>query len=483
MEFTPMDAAQYRALSREDFVARRNKILELLNAESLPEDIDFDNLMAEADIIEAEVNRRNSVEAAKQRVSATLSDPVVVKRNDAAKAVLFGEGNVIASTETRQERGFQAVSEQPFTNTREYRAALAKHIMRQAPMPAEMIAKAYQERANTPVSMNDGFTNMADPTFQNTISSLIMVPMELTEEVQKEMREISVLYDKINITNMQGGIAVSEYDLRINGSWIGDKEVSPYQTDTDAEIFTWAWHQFEARFARSFLAQALMTDTYTSQLAPALAECYANAMDLAIYAGTGVGQPRGITNDLRLLGSDGLGLDSTLPNFYTQRTGAGKGRALVIEVTDDQIDDWKWWKTILMNEKFNRLYRNTGDLMLADATWNNHVEVLHDDNNRPITLARPLVDGEQLAIRGIGNVTLLPNTVIKPYDSASVGDIVGVYGNLKNYTMNVQPGMPLSTVSWEDHETNTHKTKILTAMDGRVSNPFGWLFIKKGASA
>ena len=49
--------------------------------------------------------------------------------------------------------------------------------------------------------------------------------------------------------------------------------------------------------------------------------------------------------------------------------------------------------------------------------------------------------------------------------------------------MNFQPGMPLSTVTWADPETNTHKTKVLTAMDGRVSNPFGWLIIKKGPSA
>jgi hypothetical protein len=49
--------------------------------------------------------------------------------------------------------------------------------------------------------------------------------------------------------------------------------------------------------------------------------------------------------------------------------------------------------------------------------------------------------------------------------------------------MNIQPGMQLSTVSWDDHETNTHKTKVLTAMDGRVSNPFGWVILKKGPSA
>ena len=478
--FKQFTSAEYRALDPDAFVARKQEVLDLMNADTLPEGVTDEMLFAEADLIEAEAERRSRVNQL---------------RNAKVEAVASGAGRVIATNEPEEKRELpkdevkqtheirDVTNLRGYTDSKEYREALAKHILRQERMPRETMAKAIQSRANTPVSMNDGFTNMTDPTFSNTMTSLIMVPQTLAEEVQKEMRETSDLFNKINVTNMQGGVAVSEYDLRITGSWIGDKEVSPYQYDGDAEIFTWGWHQFEARFARTFLAQALMSDTYVSQLAPALAECYAFAMDDAIIAGSGNGQPRGITNDLRLLGSDGKGLDSTLTDFYTQRTGTGKGRALVVEVTEEQIDDWKWWKGILSNPKFNRMYRNMGELLLADATWTNHVDMLHDDNNRPITLDRPLQQDEGHSIRFIGNVTLLRNDIMKPFDTAAVGDIVGIYGNLKNYTMNVQPGMPLSTVSWDDHETNTHKTKILTAMDGRVSNPFGWLILKKGPSA
>ena len=375
----------------------------------------------------------------------------------------------------------ERAASQNFTDSVEYREALAKHIMHREQMPVDMRARALQERANAAVTMNGDFSNMTDPTFSNTISSLIVVPSTLSEEVQREVRETSVLFPKINVTSYQGQMAVSEYDLQVTGSWIGDKEVTPYQEDYDPEVFTWGWYQFEARFARTFLAQALMSDTYISQLAPALAECYANAMDAAVYDGTGVGQPRGIISDLRLIGSDGLGLDSTLTSFYSQRTGTGKGRALVIEVTDDDIDDWKFWSTILYNTKFNRYYRGRGELVIADGTWGNHVNVLHDDNNRPISLMNPLAQEQQLSLRGVGPVDTLPNGIMKSYDDAAAGDVIGIYGDFKNYTMNVQPGMPLSTVTWDDHETNTHKTKILTAMDGRVSNPFGWVILKKAA--
>ncbi len=480
--FEQFTAAQYRALDHDAFVARKQEVQDLLNAEELPEGVKDEMLFAEADLIEADAQRRS-------RANKLFNSKV--------EAVVNGAGNVIASTEERgsdTEKEVRAMpkpefqarnreASQNFTDTIEYREALAKHILRQAPMPADMMAKAIQERANTPVTLNEGYTNMTDPTFSNTLSSLVVVPSTLSEEVQREVRETSVLFPKVNETNYQGQLAVSEYDLQVTGAWIGDKEVSPYQTDYDPEVFTWAWYQFEARFARSFLAQALMSPTYTSQLAPALAECYANAMDKVVYEGTGVGQPKGIITDLRLVGSDGLGLDSTLTDFYTQRTGTGKGRALIIEVNEDQVDDWKFWSTLLYNTKFNRYYRGKGELVIADGTWGNHVNVLHDDNNRPITLMNPLKEEEQHTLRGVGPVDTLPNGIMKSFDDAAVGDVIGFYGNLKNYTMNIQPGMPLTTTSWEDHDLNLHKTKILTAMDGRVSNPFGWVILKKGPSA
>ena len=77
----------------------------------------------------------------------------------------------------------------------------------------------------------------------------------------------------------------------------------------------------------------------------------------------------------------------------------------------------------------------------------------------------------------------LPNSLLGDFDSASTGDVIAVFGNLKNYALNFQPGMPLSTVSWEDYETNTQKTRVLTAVDGKVIDNHGWVVITKKASA
>jgi len=472
MEFTPMSAEQYRALSRDEFIARRNQVIDLLNADTLPEGVDLENLLAEADIISSEVELRNRQEAAKAKASVALSDATVAKRQDAAKAVIAGAGNVIETTEKRSADVRDVTDLRGFTSSREYRAALARHIMHIEKMPAEMTAKALQERSNTTVSMNADYSNMTS-TFTNTFSGIAIAPLELSDEVISELHEHSVLYPKVNLTYDEGVGGISERDLVLTGAWIGDKETSPWQSEQDAEVFTWTWHQFEARVARTMLADALMRDNFKAQLAPELARVYGTAIDLAVLSGNGSTQPKGITNDVRLIGSDGKGKT-------TDGTPTTVGKALIITVNDDKIDDWKFWSTLLGHESFNRLYRG-GELIVADGTWYNHIDVLHDDNNRPISNLVSINQGMEKSLRGVGSVDLLPNDVLKTFDNASAGDIIGIYGNFKGYTLNTQPGMPLTTATWDDYDTNTRKTRMLVACDGRVTNPYGWVILKKAA--
>ena len=147
--FEQFTAAQYRALDHDAFVARKQEVQDLLNAEELPEGVTDEMLFAEADLIEADAQRRS-------RANKLFNSKV--------EAVVNGAGNVIASTEERgsdTEKEVRAMpkpefqarnreASQNYTDTIEYREALAKHILRQAPMPADMMAKAIQERANTP---------------------------------------------------------------------------------------------------------------------------------------------------------------------------------------------------------------------------------------------------------------------------------------------------------------------------------------------
>ena len=470
MPFTPMDAAAYRALDNEAFQKRFAEVKDLMNADTLPEGVTDEMLFDEAALIQSDMERRSKRDAfASMTYAAPKADPKVIdERNAKAKTAIAGEGAVIDSTQKR-ESGFKAVSEARFDESVEYRRALAQHILRRKEMPADMIARVRQERAAgdpVAVSFADGYTNVTDPTFgAGTVSTPIPIPLTLSDEIIRVRKEYGILHPLVNETYYPGGYAIPVADLNVDYHWINDKQVSPYQYDGQPEVISFTWHELEARFARTFLAEALMRDNFKQLLAPALAEGYGRAMDAAILNGNGTTQPLGLLND---------------PRFIDQTSGAGTGAALVVEASADDLGDWAWWTKLLFNPAFNRLYRGDGQWIIGDSTFGTYIQTLKDEVNRPLVQLN-LQSGDNLPrIRG-NAINTVPVNLIPDFDAASTGDVVAIFGNLRNYTLNFQPGMPLTTVSWDDHETNTHKTKVLTAVDGKLVDNNGWVVITKKA--
>ncbi len=465
--FTSMSAAEYRALSNEAFQKRFAEVKDLMNADTLPEGVTDEMLLAEADLIKADMERRSKRDAF---AALSYDAPKIEERNAKATSVLSGEGQVVDSTnKVERKSGFQVVSNERFEESREYRQALAQHFLRRKEMPAEMIARVRQERAAgdpVAVSFADGYTNMTDPTFGSaTVSTLVPVPLTLSDEIVRVRKEYGILHPLVNETHFPGGYAIPIADLTVDYHWINDKQVSPYQYDGQPDVISFTWHELEARFARTFLAEAIMRDNFKELLAPALAEGYGRAMDAAILNGNGTTQPLGLLKD---------------PRFIDQTLNAGTGAALVVEATSDDLSDWAWWTKLLFNPQFNRLYRGDGSWIIGDSTFGTYIQTLKDEVNRPLVQLN-LASGDNLPrIRG-NAVNCVPVGLMPDFDAADAGAVVAIFGNLRNYTLNFQPGMPLSTVSWDDHETNTHKTKVLTAVDGRLVDNNGWVVIKKKA--
>ena len=456
--FETHDAAWYRSLDHDAFVARKQEVVDLMSDGTLPEGVTDEMLYAEADLIEADEKRRKRAKA---------------MRDSNITAVASGAGTVIATTETKQERGLRTVSEGKFVESVEYRTALAKHIAHIEPMPADFLARARQERnAGDPVSVSfaDGYTNMTDPTFSNTVSTPIPVPLTMGELIESR-RESGLIYPLVSQTSYKGGVVYPLRDLTVDFHWITDKQVSPYQYDNDATVVSFTWHELEARFARTNLVNALISDNFKNQLSAALADGYGRIMDDAILNGNGTTQPLGITVDPRVVGYGTEG-----------QSGYIAPSATMVEASADDLSDWSWWVKLLYDPSFNRLYRNDGTWLIGDSTFGTYIETLKDEVNRPLAKFDPLNDVAPYKIRGNAVVTL-PNSLMGDFDSATAGDVIAIFGNLRNYALNFQPGMPLSTVSWEDYETNTQKTRVLTAVDGKVLDNHGWVVITKKASA
>lgn len=457
MEFTPMDAAQYRALDRDALEERQSMLAELLTSEELPEDVTIDMLEEEVGFAEDAIRRKNAE-------TRLMRSKVEAVKTGSAKVI---DSNAPAPAQKRSLAGIQPMNEpEHFTDTKEYRRALADHILRRRPMSYDMQMRANQDITN---SINGEFSSVGD--FTNTITNTIAFPHSFIGGIIQPLDEYGNIYSKVQKLNLPGAITYRENQLEFTASWLeDDKHVSPYNEEEDPTAFTFAWHQLEVRFSRTMLAQALLTDDLKAMVPPALAKSMVKAIEAAIIRGNGTTQPLGLTVDPRIVGQGTEG-----------QSGYIAPRAAIIEVGRNDVDDWKFWHSLLYNTAvFNRLYRDGGEWTFGDSTWGMHIDLLHDDNNRPLGKADVLNDEAVYKLRG-RNVNLVEDALLPSFDAAQAGDVIGIFGNWNNYVINTQPGMPLSTVQWSDYETNTEKTRVLTALDGRPVYPYGWAILKKKA--
>lgn len=484
----PFTAADYRSLGNDEFETRCNDIRELINSGVLPEGFTVEGLSAELDYIEAERSLRERLEAERQeRASAVASGDGAVVATDNPEQDQVHEQREMPRTEVPQHT-FESRSREAsdhYTDSIEYRRALSFAIRNSSRLPDEILRKVFEDRQRRATQATDisGTPTYMD-TFNNTDTTLVAVPYSVSQQVLTELEAQPTLYNRINYTSEKGGVIQREADLHLEFTWLGanDKIVSQYQGDEDPTSFAWGWNVLECRHSRSFLSDALLADEFKGLLGKKLAIGYAKALDRVILKGTGNMQPRGILTDPRLVGTDGKGKGMTKVDG-TFVAGAGDGTALFIEVSEDQVNDWKFWTSFLYDENFNDEYVDTGELIIARNTWGSHIAVLHDDNNNPIGISDPLHQETGKDIREVGPVNLVKGDTLPSFRQAEVGQVFGVYGNLQNYTMNVQPGWPMSVVTWDDHENNAHKTKLSVTMDGRVTDKWGWVFLVKGASA
>lgn len=449
MDFTSYGAAEYRAMDADALDAQRQCVIDLLNADELPENVTADALYEEQRSIMAEYNRRNAE---------------IELRNANLTAVTSGAGNVIAHSDPTpapaQKRGTIQPMNEPehFTDSMEYRRALVDHILHRRAMPYDM-----QMRANADIadSINGDFASVSD--FTNTMSNTVAFPHSVMGGIIQQLDEYGNLFAKVQKLSLPGAIWYREDEIAYNAGWINDTQTTAYNEDKDPTAFSFTWHQLEVRHSRTMLANALMTDDLKALVPPALVKAMVKAIEQAIIKGNGTTQPLGITTDERLVGTN--------------------GKAAIIEVTAEQVDSWEFWRTLLYDTaSFNRLYRERGEWVFGDSTWGLHVDCLRDDNNVPLGKADPLNDTAPLTLRN-RPVNLVEDALLPSFDSAQNGDVIGIFGDLNNYVINTQPGMPLATVQWSDYETNTEKTRVLTALDGRPTNPYGWAILKKKVGA
>lgn len=356
--------------------------------------------------------------------SRSASMPVNATEQIPANAQLVGRS--VPAAENRENANT--------LDSMEYRQAFMAYVQNGTAIPAEFRQAA----------VNTGDTGAA-------------IPMTIMNEVINTVRKrYGNLYSKCRKMSVPGGVKIPIGSLQASFNWISEKTVSPRQDVGKLGSITFGYNTAEIRIAQTFLSSILTLSAFEAEIAKLIAIAYLKAMDSAIINGSGDGAPLGILKDGRVTNS--------------------------VTMTAAQFSDWTQWR----KRFFATLplgYR-AGELIFAASTVDAYLETMADSNNNPIfrqATGLEVNDGDAVNPNGrfFGrDVALVEPDIISDFDSASPGDVVGLFWQPDEYAINENFGFTMRR--YYDEETNEWVDKALCVVDGKVLNPNGYVKIIKG---
>ena len=405
-----------RAMSSQDVneVRSINAELEDVNAEIAETQEELDAIKAEE--AKAEEETRSLPPADAKRVNGEISGAVVGS---------FG------ATE-RSEDVF---------STMEYRKAFMKYAQTGTPIPAQ-----FTQRDGSPAN-----TDTLGATIPTTV---------LNEFINLIRVRYGNLYSKVRKLNIKGAVKVPIAELQATFKWITEDTVAPREDGGQIKDFVeFSYNMAEIRVSQSLLSSIVTIDLFEREIVRIMLIAYMQAMDTGIVKGTGNGQMLGILNDPRVTGQAGH----------------------IIELSASDINNWTAWR----KQFFAKLplgYR-AGEFIFPIATVDAYLETMSDSNNNPIfrqATGLEVNDGDAVNPNGrfFGReVSLVEPDIITDFDSASSGDVIGIFWQPNEYAINTN--MAFGMRRWFDEDRNEWVNKMLTVVDGKVLNPKGFYIFKK----
>lgn len=347
----------------------------------------------------------------------------------------------IAVATYRQQTGQQRSNDDPY-GTMEYRTAFKDYVQRGTPIPSNLI----QRTGGDP-----------GPTVAADLGMIIPTTI-MNEFITKVSKVYGQLYSKVRKLNIQGGVKFPISDLKANFKWITETTVSDRQKAGDIkEYIEFSYNIGEIRVSQTLLSQVVTLSMFEEEIVRIMVEAYVEAMDKGIMSGTGAGQMLGILKDTRVTTQEGH----------------------TIEFTAAEFSDWeKWRKKLFSIIPLSK--RGQGEFIFTAGTVEANLLTMKDANNRPIFKeATELTVGDSATSgRFYGReVTLVEPDIVADFETASSGDVVGLYWIPNDYAINTN--LAFGMKRYFDEEKNEWVNKGLTIVDGKMLDVSGCYIIKK----
>lgn len=339
-------------------------------------------------------------------------------------------GQIVSSTKTPNVR-----EDEDRLSSMEYRKAFRAYVCNGTPIPANL-----RGDANT------------------TVDTGAAIPMTIINDVINTVRKrYGNLYAKVRKTAVTGGVEYPVGALQATFSWINESTVSPRKKTAPLSKVIFNYHPLELRLAQSFLSSLVTLSAFEARITEVIAVAYLQAMDDGIVNGSGNGCMLGLLNDTRV------------PVGNT------------VDMTGVELNDWTAWR----KKFFSQLplgYR-FGEFIFSMATVDSYLETMADSNNNPVyrqATGLEVNDGDAVNPNGrfFGReISIVEPDIIPDFDTASEGDVIGIYWTPSDYMINENFGFTMRR--YFDEETNEWVDKALAVADGKLVNPNGVWYIKK----
>lgn len=403
----------------------QNKIAELRAKMQACEDIvEMRGMAGEIDALtESENDIKEEIEAIDEDIAAAGGE-----QRGLTPGMIIGSGVSTGQTET----GYGSM---------EYRQAFMNYATRGVAIPADVVARAAGD-AGTTVSTEIG----------------ALIPTTVMNEVIRQLSgAYGQVYAKVRKLNVQGGIKFPISKLKAKFRWVAEATGSEGKTKAgEADAFvSFGANLGEIKIATSLIAAVQALDVFEQEIAVRIAEAFMEAMDTAIINGSGTGCPLGITKDSRVTN--------------------------IVEFSDskNEIDKWEIWRKNLF-AKIPIKKRGSGEFLFPASTFETHLMSMKDKNDRPLAKeAADIVNGDADGKFFGRDVTFVEPDIIKDYDVAEAGDVIGIYWVPGDYAVNTN--LQFGIQRYFDQDTNEWVDKALVIVDGKILDTTGCYLLKKAA--
>lgn len=260
-----------------------------------------------------------------------------------------------------------------------------------------------------------------------------VIPTSIMNKVYEKIETLGKVYAKITKTAFKGGLAVPTSSLKPTATWVAEGTGSEKQKKTFGSV-TFAYYKLQCKVAVTLEADTVSLEIFEDTLAKNIAEAMVKAIELAVFQGTGSGQPKGVC----------------------------------VEVTATQITAVDYATLVGIEGNVPEAYDSSAEYYMTKSDFYTKIIGMVDNAKQPIARVNVGIDGKPAPALFGRNVNFVPSEYLN-------GNLL-VVGDLSDYILNSNLQITMKKYVDEDTDDTIHKATMLA--DGKLASKDSFQVIK-----